>query len=301
MTALTTSYQVIAESSVTVYLKLQYLMKYSNLGTTSATVHRLLRFVATGSTYFSGTWSYSGTGITSGSKSVGTVNLSNGGTYNFVETSGSVTLTASNGRYTWSQTVNGSVSGDRTWTTANGTGSISGNTVTYTVTLNDNGGSGGSGSISIPYGTTVGHYPSITIPTRANYIFNGYYSATSGGTQWYNAQGNSVRDFDNATHTWYAQWTATTQYSITYQKNGGSGGDSATTAASGSTVYFTNNLPHKTGYRFKQWNTKADGTGTAYAPGTSYTLNGNLTVFAIYEPIPNIYSVWVKVNGVWKH
>lgn len=301
MTALSTDWKVVAESSVQVYLKAQYLMKYSGLGTTSATVHRKIRFIATGNTWFSGTWSYSGTSF-SGSKNVGTVSLSNGGTYDFAETSGSVTLSASGGYYTWSQTgINVTLTGDRTFSASGGSASITGGVVTYAVTLDDNGGSGGSGTIHITHGTTTGNYPSIKIPSRANYSFNGYYSAKTGGTQWYNAQGNSVRNFDNATHTWYAQWTATTQYTITYQKNGGSGGASYTTGASGATVYFTDIVPHKTGHRFKEWNSKADGTGTHYAPGASHTLNGNLTVYAIYEQIPNVYNIWVKINGEWRH
>lgn len=79
---------------------------------------------------------------------------------------------------------------------------------TITVTLNNNGGSGGTGSVNIVYGTVTGSYPSISLPTRTGYTFAGYYTAASGGTQYYNAQGNSVRTFDvTANTTWYAHWT----------------------------------------------------------------------------------------------
>ena len=58
--------------------------------------------------------------------------------------------------------------------------------------------------------------PSITIPTRTNYIFGGYYTETNGGgTQYYTASGTSARNWDipSAT-TLYAKWTANT-YTVT--------------------------------------------------------------------------------------
>lgn len=110
---------------------------------------------------------------------------------------------------------NGSVThGHRNWTPNSGTNWYTNaiipafSTATRTVTLNQNGGSGGTTSVSIKYGTAAGSYPSITRPTRTGYTFNGYYTATSGGTQYYNSAGNSVREFNiNSNTTWYAQWS----------------------------------------------------------------------------------------------
>ena len=80
---------------------------------------------------------------------------------------------------------------------------------TYAITLDPNGGSGGTTSVSITYGTTKGNYPSITKPTRSGYTFDGYWSDRTGGTQWYDANGNSLRTFDlTGPATWYAHWTA---------------------------------------------------------------------------------------------
>jgi uncharacterized repeat protein (TIGR02543 family) len=39
----------------------------------------------------------------------------------------------------------------------------------------------------------------------------------------------------------------------------------------------------KTGYAFVGWNTRADGTGTAYAPGSSYTPTANSTLYTKWE------------------
>ena len=81
---------------------------------------------------------------------------------------------------------------------------------TYTVTLDDNGGSGGSGIITATYGSPM---PAITLPTRTGYTFNGYWTGkTTQSTQYYEANGNSLKNWDKAgnTTTLYALWTANT-------------------------------------------------------------------------------------------
>ena len=80
----------------------------------------------------------------------------------------------------------------------------------YTVTLDDNGGSGGSGTITATYGSPM---PVITLPTRTGYTFNGYWTGkTTQSTQYYDANGNSLKNWDKAgnTTTLYALWTANT-------------------------------------------------------------------------------------------
>ena len=81
---------------------------------------------------------------------------------------------------------------------------------TYTVTLDDNGGSSGSGTITVTYGSPM---PAIKIPTRTGYTFNGYWTGkTTQSTQYYDANGNSLKNWDKAgnTTTLYAHWTANT-------------------------------------------------------------------------------------------
>ena len=79
----------------------------------------------------------------------------------------------------------------------------------YTITFDKNNGSGGTNSVNIAYGTAAGNYPSIVKPTRSGYKFDGYWSSKTGGTQWYDSNGNSLRQFDLTSNTtWYAQWKA---------------------------------------------------------------------------------------------
>ena len=48
----------------------------------------------------------------------------------------------------------------------------------------------------------------------------------------------------------------------------------------GRTVHIPDTVPSKSGLQFTGWNTRADGTGSAYAPGTSLTPKGDLTLYA---------------------
>ncbi len=77
----------------------------------------------------------------------------------------------------------------------------------YDVTLDMQGGGGGSTSIIAIDGSAM---PSATMPGRDGYAFGGYWSETGGGgTQYYDAEGASARNWDSRTiTTLYAKWTA---------------------------------------------------------------------------------------------
>lgn len=69
----------------------------------------------------------------------------------------------------------------------------------YTVTLNANGGSVSTSTITVTYDSTYGTLPN---PSRTNYNFSGWYTATSGGTQ---VKSSTVVKI-TANQTLYAQW-----------------------------------------------------------------------------------------------
>lgn len=77
----------------------------------------------------------------------------------------------------------------------------------YDVALDMQSGGGGSTSIIAIDGSAM---PSATMPGRDGYIFGGYWTETNGGgTQYYNADGSSTRNWDSRTiTTLYAKWTA---------------------------------------------------------------------------------------------
>ncbi len=99
----------------------------------------------------------------------------------------------------------------------------------------------------------------------------------------FSADGNRVSAIDNFTIQLSGGAQITSPYHISYDANGGTGTapptqtklhDQPLTLATNS-----GNLA-KTGYTFAGWNTAADGSGTTYAAGSSYTDNVAITLYA---------------------
>lgn len=82
-------------------------------------------------------------------------------------------------------------------------------------------------------------------------------------------------------------------YSITYNANGGTGTTASQTKPYGESINIRTNGFTRTGYVFKGWNTKADGTGTNYSAGVVYSANADLVLYAQWKAV---YSVTYNGN-----
>jgi len=141
-------------------------------------------------------------------------------------------------------------------------------------------------------------------PTRSGYSFRGWAtstSAASGTTGSYTPTGNV---------TLYATWKAN-EYTITFNDNGGTGGPGSQIKTYGTDLTLSSTKPthanssagsytvtlnanggsvspnslsaaRTTSYSFKNWNTAQNGSGTSYNPGTVYSMD---------EPL-NLYAQW---------
>ena len=78
------------------------------------------------------------------------------------------------------------------------------------------------------------------------------------------------------------------EQSLSYDANGGIGTMSAETGVAGKIVTVAQNEFTRNNYTFIGWNTQADGKGTAYKPGDSFTLTDKDTV---------LYAQWSKNSG----
>ena len=159
----------------------------------------------------------------------------------------------------------------------------------YTVSFNANGGSGAPSNQTKWYGESL--TLSSTTPTRTGYTFNGWNTKSDGtGTNY--AKGASYTG--NAALTLYAKWAINT-WPVSYNGNGSTGGSTASqTKTYNTALTLQNNGFTKTNHVFKNWNTAANGSGTSYAAGASYTGNATLTLYAQwYAP----YTVSYDANG----
>jgi uncharacterized repeat protein (TIGR02543 family) len=132
---------------------------------------------------------------------------------------------------------------------------------------------------------------------RTGYTFAGWNTAANGtGTDY--AVGSSYTA--NTAVTLYAKWTALPTYAVTYNANASTSGTApaAQTKIQGValTLAINTGTLARTGYTFAGWNTAANGTGTDYAVGSSYTANAAVTLYAKWTALPT-YAVTYNANA----
>ena len=168
---------------------------------------------------------------------------------------------------------------------ANVTKNLTATANTYTVSFNANGGTGGqTATVQATYDAAM---PTIstTAPTKPGYTFGGWYDAATGGTQYYTAAGASARNWDKAANTTlYAHWTANT-YTVTLNKQSGTGGSGSVTATYGAAMPSAT-MPTREGYIFQgYYDTDATSGGTQYytaagASARNWDKAANTTLYA---------------------
>lgn len=80
-------------------------------------------------------------------------------------------------------------------------------------------------------------------------------------------------------------------YDVTYNANGGSGAPATQKKYYGKSLALSSSKPSRSNAAFSKWNTKANGSGTNYNPGATYTANAALTLYAIWLPKPQVASL----------
>ena len=164
-----------------------------------------------------------------------------------------------------------------------------------TVSFDANGGTGSMSSMTFGKGETKSLIANSF--TRTGYAFTGWNTKADGtGTSYSDKQ--SITPTDNL--TLYAQWEETVEYiTISFIANGGSGSMQSVSVAKGSSTTLPDVTFTRSGYNFKGWNTKADGSGFAYQNKQSIASYNNLTLFAQWEnPFTGMANghVWVDLG-----
>lgn len=73
------------------------------------------------------------------------------------------------------------------------------------------------------------------------------------------------------------------KYTVTYNANGGSGAPLAQTKTYGKSIALSSQKPTRSGYSFKGWATSPGAASAQYQPGSSYSSNKDLTLYAVWE------------------
>ncbi len=159
----------------------------------------------------------------------------------------------------------------------------------YTVTFDGNTNTGGSTASQnlvegLPTALRANGF------TKTGYTFAGW-STTAGGSVEYADQ--AIYRIGAGNVTLYAVWTENPPYSITYNGNGNTSGtvpEDNTDYGSGDFVTVLDNSGNLIGalirdgikQRFVEWNTQSNGGGTTYMVGSSFSITGSTTLYAIY-------------------
>ena len=90
-----------------------------------------------------------------------------------------------------------------------------------------------------------------------------------------------------------------TNYTITYDGNNKTGGTVPSSYTGNGTTPVSSNSGTlvRTGYTFAGWNTAADGSGTPYSPGDTYTITGDATLYAQWTPTSASYTITYDGNN----
>ena len=129
-----------------------------------------------------------------------------------------------------------------------------------------------------------------TDPTRANYTFLGWFTATSGGS----AITFPYSHGQTANFTLYARWALNT-YAIVFNTNNGSGTMSNQSVTHGVAANLNANLFTRANYVFHRWAVNADGSGTTYNNLAQVTLTAGTTLYAQWTA--NTYVVTYSYNN----
>jgi len=164
---------------------------------------------------------------------------------------------------------------------------------TYTISYNSNGGSGTTNATSCSYGKSCTLRNNAF--TKTGYTFIGWTDSETGTEVVYEDEYTILLYNQTSNMTLYALWKINT-YTVSYNANYGTGEPSDQVKTYGETLTLSETVPTRDKHQFVEWNTKADGSGTSYQPGDSYSTEQVLTLYAIWEMV-NEHTVSFNANG----
>ena len=167
------------------------------------------------------------------------------------------------------------------------------------VTLDNQGGSADS-SVYLVEGYPMSN---VSVPTKEDYEFDGYYSdVEGGGTKYYNADGTPALESAGNASTLYAKWNRVGT-NITLDKDGGTGGDDSTLGVLDQSLADVI-VPTRPGYTFNGYYSEPNGQGTQYYNEngqSSFVWNSeatSATFYASWTIKPEVQNAITKIDEI---
>lgn len=139
--------------------------------------------------------------------------------------------------------------------------------------------------------------------STSNQIAIGTYSktfnrGTANQTGYFSSRFKDI-EYGGGSGSYYVSFTIPelSKYTVSYNANGGTGAPSSQTKIYGKDLVLSSAVPTRKGYKFLGWGTSSTDTSVDYAPGSKYTKNESITLYAIWKKTENIA---INQNGTWK-
>ena len=162
--------------------------------------------------------------------------------------------------------------------------------------------SGYTGSISgnLCFETLIGKYsntPSYPRCYSYDYVNTDFADAMKSVTKYDESKDGKLSYCINRVF-WIEYFYDITEYTISYNANGGSGAPASQTKYHGYDMALSDTIPTRSGYTFKGWATSSTATTASYQAGGNYTANSSRTLYAVWESnAPKTYTVTYNANG----
>lgn len=129
---------------------------------------------------------------------------------------------------------------------------------------------------------------------NGNHSFDHYFELPA-GTWYMGVWGIDLTSDGNKQIGDFKTITVSAPFAVTYNANGGSGAPAEQEKRTGIDLTLSNTVPTRDGYTFAGWNTQANGLGTSYAAGATYSANVDVTLYAQWTV--NSYTITFNTNG----
>ena len=162
--------------------------------------------------------------------------------------------------------------------------------------------SGYTGTISekLCFETLIGKYSNTPSNPRCysyDYVNTSFADAMKNVTKYDESKDGKLSYCTNRVF-WIEYFYDITEYTISYNANGGSGAPASQIKYHGYDMALSDTIPTRSGYTFKGWATSSTATTASYQPGGNYTANSSRTLYAVWESnTPKTYTVTYNANG----